>query len=496
MAEPLALLTQRLAEGWDVMGDRPSVLQLSMQQFDFLTQFSTSPTLLLLESDSVSFLASFLAACAAGCRVVLGNPHWGTAERQQALSLTQPDLIWDDTTVFPVLRSAFSLDCQPLAFSQTEVFSIQDGQDDHPTRKLIQDGQDADSTRNLSSCQILIATGGSSGQIRFATHTWETLSAAVWGFRQHFQIDRVNSCCVLPLYHVSGLMQFMRSFLTGGKLALYPFKELETGELPNFDPADFFLSLVPTQLQRLLQAERSDWLAAFRAVLLGGAPAWADLLEQAKRSRIPLAPTYGMTETAAQIATLKPTEFWQGETNCGRVLPHAQVTIRDQQGYPLAPNQIGRITIQSPSLTLGYFPNYFEAPTEFQTDDLGYVDDRGYLTVVGRNSSKIITGGENVFPAEVEAVIRSTRSIADVCVFGLPDRHWGEVVTAVYVPLEPQISLTELRSFLTKTLSNYKQPKHWIAVKQLPRNAQGKLNYAQLKAIAMQHLAEQNQANF
>jgi O-succinylbenzoic acid--CoA ligase len=102
---------------------------------------------------------------------------------------------------------------------------------------------------------------------------------------------------------------------------------------------------------------------------------------------------------------------------------------------------------------------------------------------VGRRSDKIITGGENVFPAEVETVIRATGLVQDVCVIGVSDRHWGEIVTAIYVPSSPEVSSEKLQTAVTDRLSKFKQPKYWLAVDQLPRNAQGKLNRPQLGQI-------------
>jgi O-succinylbenzoic acid--CoA ligase len=113
---------------------------------------------------------------------------------------------------------------------------------------------------------------------------------------------------------------------------------------------------------------------------------------------------------------------------------------------------------------------------------LGYFDDLGELHLVGRSSSKIITGGENVFPAEVEAGIRATQLVSDVCVIGIPDRDWGEAVTAAYVLANPDISLSQLQQATSDRLTHFKRPKQWIAFDSLPRNAQGKLNLAQIRA--------------
>ncbi|MBE9177247.1 2-succinylbenzoate--CoA ligase [Oculatella sp. LEGE 06141] len=465
MAEPLSQVWQRANENWLVGHDSRQFAELAAQRLQELNRATARslPTLLLVEPEPLTFLASFSAACCAGCPVFLGNPTWGSVEWQAVLDVVQPDLIWGARSPW-LPDGAAQVAAKPLPSP--------------PARGW-----------------IMIPTGGSSGQIRFAIHTLETLMAAVQGFQSYFQVKQIDSCCVLPMYHVSGLMQFLRSLLSGGRLAVVPFKSIEAGMLPELDPASYFLSLVPTQLQRLLQSvDLRTWLAQFQTVMLGGAPAWSELLDWARQHSIRLAPTYGMTETAAQIATLKPEAFLQGQTGCGQVLPHAQVTIQDTRHRLLLPNCPGRITIRATSLMLGYYPVTVAPSDRFQPEDMGVLDDNGNLTVLGRCNTTIISGGENVFPAEVEAVIRATRLVLDVCVVGLADRTWGEAVVAVYVPDGSHVLPSDLRSAIAEKLSKYKQPKHWIALDCLPRNAQGKINLPQLRAIAMQVLqqAEQN----
>lgn len=186
-----------------------------------------------------------------------------------------------------------------------------------------------------------------------------------------------------------------------------------------------------------------------------------------------------MTETAAQIVTLKPEEFLRGNNSSGRVLPHAEVRIGDRSHA--VTGKVGRLTIQSQSLALGYYLDRRFPPQGLCVDDVGFFDAQGCLHIVGRSSQKIITGGENVFPAEVEAAIRSTGLVRDVCVVGLPDRDWGERVTAVYVPVAADVAVASLQQAIEHRLSKFKRPKRWIAANQLPRNAQGKINAEQLK---------------
>ncbi|MBW4679817.1 MAG: 2-succinylbenzoate--CoA ligase [Microcoleus vaginatus WJT46-NPBG5] len=454
MEQPLELLKRRVGEDWLIGYDSYQFTRLCEQIYQDITKptnCEAPPKVLLAELDPVRFLASFIAAISAGCLLFLGNPSWVKQEWQEVLDLAQPDLILG--------KSCDILDAgnkkHLLPFSSVSPSSL-----------------------------IMIPTGGSSGQIRFATHTWETLIASVAGFKQYFQQSSVNSFCILPLYHVSGLMQFLRSFTTGGKLVIQPFKEVESEKRCQIDPSNFFISLVPTQLHRLLQnSETTEWLSRFHTVLLGGAPAWVELLETARYHRIRLAPTYGTTETASQIATLKSADFLAGENSCGEVLPHAKITIHNTAGEILGANQTGIIRIQAESLALGYYPESFANWQYFQADDLGFLDEYGNINIVGRSSQKIITGGENVYPSEVEAAIQSTHLVSDVCVIGFSDPHWGQVVTAFYVPHDPEVSTAALQAAIEDKLSKFKRPKYWMPVKKLPRNSQGKVNLAQLQKL-------------
>ncbi|WP_254173042.1 2-succinylbenzoate--CoA ligase [Planktothrix pseudagardhii] len=432
--------------------------QVNLEQKEFLIDLSKTylqeinhweklnknyPKILISESDPILFLAAFVAAVTAKCPVFLGNPQWGKEEWNQVYELVKPNLL----------------------ISQGRILDYQNS---------------APKNHELLQNLIMIPTGGTSGNIKFAVHTWDTLTASVLGVQQYFQTPAIHSFCTLPLYHVSGLMQWMRSLLTDGQFIITSFKTVETEDWINFNPHHFFISLVPTQLHRLLQQPSlTNWLSQFQIVLLGGAPPWLDLLEQSRFYQIPLALTYGMTETASQIVTLKPSDFLRGNNSCGKVLPHAQIKIQDQNGAELKTNQPGLITIEADSLMLGYYQENFDPQmriNSFIPDDLGYWDEQGYLTLVGRQSNKIITGGENVFPAEVEAVILSTGLVQDICVIGKPDQYWGEIVVAVYVPGFKQVSLMELQQAMLGKLSKFKHPKLWIPLEQLPRNFQGKLN--------------------
>jgi o-succinylbenzoate---CoA ligase len=519
MAENLTVNTLNLPfdlpDNWLIGGDSGEFARIVDRQLQQITQNKPQKTpqkICLSEPEAVQFIANFIAARAAKCPIFLCNPNWVKEEWEQVFNLVQPDLIWGQYPLpknppLPVRGGGLSLYSREFhspgfhspgfhspGFHSPEFHSPEFHSPEFHSPELHSPefhspefhSPEFHSPEIDELATIMIPTGGSSGKIRFAIHTWETLTASVQGFQQYFNVDKINSFCVLPLYHVSGLMQFMRSFTTGGKLAIASFKTLEAGQKCEIEPEEFFISLVPTQLQRLLQnPDTANWLSRFRAVLLGGAPAWPELLAKARNYQIKLAPSYGMTETASQIATLKPEDFLAGNNSSGQTLPHAKITIRSAKGEILCYNQIGNIAVDAQSLALGYYPERFGDLQYFQLDDLGFFDKNNYLNIVGRSSDKIITGGENVFPAQVEAAIKNTNLVADVAVIGLPDKDWGQVVTAVCVPANSEVTVKNLQAAIEDKLSKFKRPKNWVIVAQLPRNAQGKLNREQLQELAI-----------
>lgn len=333
---------------------------------------------------------------------------------------------------------------------------------------------------------LCIPTGGTSGQLRFARHDEATLGAAVSGFCLHFGVTRVNAVGVLPMHHVSGLMARIRCAATGGEYHPWDWKRLAAGEWPALPATDqdWFISLVPTQLQRLLeQKDGGDFLKQFRVIFVGGGPTWRELEDAAARAGLPVALSYGMTETAAMIAAQRPAAFLAGARDAGHPLPHAEIEVVDEvTGKPCPPEVAGRIRVGGESLFRGYFPDYQES-RQFETEDLGVLGADGALRVLGRRDSAIITGGKKVWPIEVEAVLRATGAFTDVAVIGVPDTRWGESVVACYPADGLSGPLDAATRALEAGLAPYKHPKRFVAIAEWPRNAQGKLNRARLREL-------------
>ncbi|WP_204140216.1 AMP-binding protein [Halomicronema sp. CCY15110] len=477
---PAESLQRRWGEPW-LVGMGAATFWDQLEQFQTQLQAEAPRNVLLAEPDPVRFLAAFFAALQSPCRLWLANPQWGTQEWSQVMAQCPADMVLGTASIAEKLQTPNGI--SPTSPTSPTSLTSSTSPTPPPCHPI-------PLPPHHSSPAILIPTGGSSGNIQFATHTWDTLTASVQGFCQHFDCATVNAYCVLPLYHVSGLMQALRCWVSGGRLTLQPFRELlQAGAIaPTAAPS--FLSLVPTQLQRLLSSDLDflPWLRSCSAILLGGAPPWPALLQTARDLRLPLAPTYGMTETASQVATLLPQEFLAGQTGSGRALPHARLTIHDEAGNALPPNQPGHIMIAAKSLALARGLDAIAPP--WRTGDLGYLDAAGYLHVVGRQQTLIMTGGEKVLPEEVEAAILATGWVRDVAILGVPDADWGEAVVAIIAHPETESNVSDrLGHILRGQLSPYKIPKHWLYCPSLPRHAQGKLNRAALRQWVLAQLS-------
>jgi O-succinylbenzoic acid--CoA ligase len=199
---------------------------------------------------------------------------------------------------------------------------------------------------------------------------------------------------------------------------------------------------------------------------------WPDLAESAARAGLPISVTYGMTETAAMIAALKPSEFLAGERSCGAALAHGRITIAAG----------GIVHLAGESLFRGYWPEWRET-REFATEDLGRLDERQHLHILGRRDAAIISGGKKVQPADVEAALRASGEFRDVAVIGVPDPEWGEAVVACYASGGHAPDLARAIVGLAK----YQRPKRFVAIPESawPRNAQGKIDRAALRSRVM-----------
>ncbi|GAB4285668.1 MAG: 2-succinylbenzoate--CoA ligase [Opitutales bacterium] len=432
---------ERMKQPWLVHEPMQAAFEASFDEA--LKTFSDLPQngrVLLAECDLPRFLGGALAALALRRAVFFGNEAWPKTAWAQVAEVLRPDVVWGKVPggAFDKARNAW-------------------------------DG-------NLAG-RWMIPTGGSGGRVRFAYHSWDSLRVSVQATAAFLEMRVLNACCVLPLYHVSGFMQCLRTWITGGVLALPSWKAWESGVLPNMNPDGFCLSLVPTQLERLMQNRTNDaFLAEFQAIFLGGAPASEDLLERAREAGLPLAPTYGMTETGSMITAMHPRDFLQGDHGLGRPLGHASLELNEASG---------RLCVRSNALFQGYYPEVPAKHEVFETGDQAELGERGELLKVWRADDVIITGGEKVNPRELEAELRRLDGIDAALVVGVPDTEWGERIVAL-IQMEPGRVLPGevlLKESLQQCLQSYQIPKVWIEVDALPLSEHGKVDPLRLRAI-------------
>ncbi|OLZ41127.1 2-succinylbenzoate-CoA ligase [Natrinema saccharevitans] len=327
---------------------------------------------------------------------------------------------------------------------------------------------------------LLMFTSGTSGEPKAVRLTVGNLvaSATASAFRLGV-LPADRWLCCLPMYHMGGLAPIVRSTLYGTTAVIQrEFDPRDTARV--VDEYDITgVSLVPTMCKRLLEA---GWEPpeSLRFVLLGGAPASRELLERCRERGVPAHPTYGMTETASQIATATPAETAAHEGTVGRPLAGTDVTVVDEDGTVLGPSEQGELVVSGPTVTPGYL-DADETAAAFgdhglHTGDVGYRDEDGRLWVLNRRSDRIVTGGENVDPGEVVAALRTHPAVDDAAVVGLSDPEWGERVAALVVPESGTPGSLEPASLLAhcdERLAGFKRPKTIGVADALPRTASG-----------------------
>jgi O-succinylbenzoic acid--CoA ligase len=304
---------------------------------------------------------------------------------------------------------------------------------------------------------VVIGTSGSTGPPKGVE-----LSAAALRHSARASLERVGArpgerwLCCLPVTHVAGLAVLVRSLVSGTEPVLAERADAGTVAASGCT----HVSLVPTQLQRLLQAGAP--LAGFSSVLLGGAAAPAGLLEAARAAGVPVVTTYGMTETCG------------GCVYDGVPLDGVQAEVREDD----------RIWISGPVLFSGYLRGP-RAPADgwFRTGDLGVLDAGGRLRVRGRADDVINTGGHKVVPGEVAAVLQTCPGVRDAAVVGQPDPEWGERVVAVVVPADPgdPPALELLRRHVRERLPRYAIPSRVVMVDAVPMLLSGKHDIVRLR---------------
>lgn len=289
--------------------------------------------------------------------------------------------------------------------------------------------------------------------------------------------------CSVPLFHISGFSILMRSLIYGMGVRLYEKFDAKSSAEEICSGAVTYMSLVGVMLERVLaNVEEASMQASprFKAVLAGGGPIPVAYIKRAEKCGIPILQTYGMTETSSQTTTLQPADAEQKIGSSGKPLFLYQVRIDGTE----KPGENGEILIHGPQVTPGYIGKFADHMVQedgwLHTGDIGYLDEEGFLFVVDRRSDLIVSGGENVYPAEIEKVLLAHPAVREAGVCGAPNEKWGEVPVAFLV-LNKEVSEDDLLAYCRGQIASYKVPKSLSFVEELPRNASNKLLRRELK---------------
>jgi O-succinylbenzoic acid--CoA ligase len=328
----------------------------------------------------------------------------------------------------------------------------------------------------------VLYTSGTTGRPKGACLSRANFEASAVGSALHLGVlptDRWLAC--MPLFHVGGLSIPLRSAVYGTTAILHDRFDPEAVDRALDDDGITLVSLTATMLKRLLDQRGSRAAPdALRCVLLGGGPNPSELLERACERGFRVAPTYGLTEACSQVATHAPDD--EGELRALTPLPGTEVRIVDDGGSEVAHATPGEIEIRGPTLMVGYLDGARATPAVrrdgwFATGDVGTLDATGRLRVIDRRSDLIVSGGENVYPAEVEAALIEHRDVAEAGVAGVADAEFGQR-PAAWIVLErgaPDPGDAALVAHCRERLAGYKIPVAFRRVDALPRNASGKL---------------------
>lgn len=416
--------------------------------------------------DTVIILCAFQLS---GVRAVILNNRLSPAE-----------LVWqlkDSGAKFLITEMAFTqvldnMELQIPIMTKEELFLS------HSAEPVIQKEVD------MAEICTVMYTSGTTGKPKgvmqtYGNHWWSAIGSAL----NLGLTDQDCWLCSVPLFHISGFSILIRSLIYGMPIVLHEHFDAEKTITDIRGKKVTIMSVVGTTLKRMIDALGDGRLPEYvRCMLLGGGPAPLALLQACVEKEIPVFQSFGMTETSSQIVTLAPEDSLIKLGSAGKPLFPSQIKIEAEDGTRAEANEAGEIVVKGPNVTNGYL-NRPDATKEkmkngwFYTGDIGYLDKDGFLYVLDRRSDIIISGGENIYPAEIEAVLLAHPGVEDAGVTGIEDPVWGKVPVAFIVKKHeyPDFTQGEMERFCLEKLAKYKVPKQFYFVKALPRNAAKKL---------------------
>jgi len=298
---------------------------------------------------------------------------------------------------------------------------------------------------------------------------------------------------ILPLFHVGGMMLYTLShILVGATVVLQrqfdaeeAFKLIQQYKVTN----TFLMPAMAKMMIQIPNWEKYD-LSTLRFVGAGGEPVPERIVQAFAKCSFPILPSYGLTETTGEMTFLRPEQVKGKPSHCiGKPRTCGEAKIVDSQGRELGPDQEGEIIVQGPTVADSYWQKPEESAKAFRngwlyTGDKGVKDSEGFYYFLGRTDDMILSGGENIYPAEVEQVILNHPKVADVAVLGVPDKQWGQTVKAIIAPQKgEELTEDEVLTHVKQHLASFKKPRIIEFVSELPKGSTGKLDRKKIKEI-------------
>jgi fatty-acyl-CoA synthase len=434
--------------------------------------------------NSIEFFDLFFAACKLGAVVAPLNYRLSPNELDYLLADVDPELF--------VYEGVFEETVADLSLADSSAVRI--GTPDGDARVEVTDWEafyeyeadEVDVAEGFEDPAVLLYTSGSTGRPKGVPLSHKNLFFSSVSYIVDTELDSGDvTVTSSPIFHVGGLNIFTLPLLhTGGTVILQ--QEFDPGEtweiMADYGVTKMFA--IPTMLNSMTGLD--DWqdhdLSSLELVVGGGEPVPSELKEAFREIDVPCVAAYGLTETTDGSLVLRPEHAMDKPPKCnGKTFTHVDAKVVDEDGTEQPPGEAGELLHRGPTVANGYFglpEKTAQTWTDgwFRTGDIAEVDEEGFYHIHGRMDNMIISGGENIYPSEVEEALYSHPRIDEVVVLGIPNDEWGEIVKAVVAtPSGDEIAIDEIREFLENRLARFKHPKEYTFVEELPKSGTGKI---------------------